>query len=209
MGSSVAWHSSVPSFESGCREEAVLAGPRLVNAAWRTNPADRTEAASIFSSGTDYIQSMRQSGDWIQHASFLLFHRCHRGRCPGARALARRCAGGWRKLVRQSRWPHVFCAAHHQHLAVHRGADGAQHDRAPGSRTTPGYGAPTAPAFGGRSGFGSGLLGGLLGVGLGSMLFGGGLFGGSGGMGGDGFPRLAPAGGAAVLRACAGWCVSS
>ncbi len=56
----------------------------------------------------------------------------------------------------------------------------------------PGYGAPApmAPAFGGRSAFGSGLLGGLLGVGLGSMLFGGGLFGGSGGMGGLGFIGL-------------------
>ena len=54
---------------------------------------------------------------------------------------------------------------------------------------SPGYGAP-APAFGGRSGFGSGLLGGLLGVGLGSMLFGGGLFGGPGGMGGIGFLGL-------------------
>jgi len=55
---------------------------------------------------------------------------------------------------------------------------------------SPGYGAPAAPAFGGRSAFGSGLLGGLLGVGLGSMLFGGGLFGGSGGMGGLGFIGL-------------------
>jgi predicted lipid-binding transport protein (Tim44 family) len=54
----------------------------------------------------------------------------------------------------------------------------------------PGYGAPAAPAFGGRSAFGSGLLGGLLGVGLGSMLFGGGLFGGSGGLGGLGFIGL-------------------
>ena len=55
---------------------------------------------------------------------------------------------------------------------------------------SPGYGAPASPAFGGRSGFGSGLLGGLLGVGLGSMLFGGGLFGGPGGMGGMGFLGL-------------------
>ncbi len=54
----------------------------------------------------------------------------------------------------------------------------------------PGYGAPASPAFGGRSAFGSGLLGGLLGVGLGSMLFGGGLFGGSGGLGGVGFLGL-------------------
>lgn len=50
--------------------------------------------------------------------------------------------------------------------------------------------APASPALGGRSGFGSGLLGGLLGVGLGSMLFGGGLFGGSGGLGGMGFIGL-------------------
>jgi len=55
---------------------------------------------------------------------------------------------------------------------------------------SPGYGAPSSPAFGGRSGFGSGLLGGLLGVGLGSMLFGGGMFGGSGGLGGMGFLGL-------------------
>ncbi len=55
---------------------------------------------------------------------------------------------------------------------------------------SPGFGAPAAPAFGGRSAFGSGLLGGLLGVGIGSMLFGGGLFGGSGGMGGLGFIGL-------------------
>ncbi len=57
---------------------------------------------------------------------------------------------------------------------------------------SPGYGAPApmTPAFGGRSAFGSGLLGGLLGVGLGSMLFGGGMFGGSGGMGGLGFIGL-------------------
>ena len=47
-------------------------------------------------------------------------------------------------------------------------------------------GAP-APAYGGRSGFASGLMGGLLGVGLGSLLMGNGLFGGGGGMGGFGF----------------------
>jgi predicted lipid-binding transport protein (Tim44 family) len=58
--------------------------------------------------------------------------------------------------------------------------------------SNPGFGAPApaAPAFGGRSAFGSGLLGGLLGVGLGSMLFGGGLFGGSGGLGGVGILGL-------------------
>ncbi len=58
--------------------------------------------------------------------------------------------------------------------------------------SSPGFGsqAPMAPAFGGRSAFGSGLLGGLLGVGLGSMLFGGGMFGGGGGMGGMGFLGL-------------------
>ena len=54
----------------------------------------------------------------------------------------------------------------------------------------PSYGSPAAPAFAGRSGFGSGFLGGLLGVGLGSLLFGGGLFGGPGGMGGSGFLGL-------------------
>ena len=54
--------------------------------------------------------------------------------------------------------------------------------------STPGYGAPGyAPAVGGRSGFASGLMGGLLGVGLGSLLMGNGLFGGGGGMGGFGF----------------------
>ena len=55
----------------------------------------------------------------------------------------------------------------------------------PRSAPSPSYGAPApaSPAFGGRSAFGSGLLGGLLGVGLGSMLFGGGMFGGSGGLG--------------------------
>lgn len=56
--------------------------------------------------------------------------------------------------------------------------------------SNPSYGAPASPAFGGRSAFGSGLLGGLLGVGIGSMLFGGGLFGGSGGLGGLGFIGL-------------------
>ncbi len=58
--------------------------------------------------------------------------------------------------------------------------------------SSPGFGAPApaTPAFGGRSAFGSGLLGGLLGVGLGSMLFGGGMFGGSGGLGGMGFLGL-------------------
>lgn len=56
--------------------------------------------------------------------------------------------------------------------------------------SNPAYGAPASPAFGGRSAFGSGLLGGLLGVGIGSMLFGGGLFGGSGGLGGLGFIGL-------------------
>lgn len=58
--------------------------------------------------------------------------------------------------------------------------------------SSPGFGAPApaSPAFGGRSGFGSGLLGGLLGVGIGSMLFGGGMFGGGGGLGGMGFLGL-------------------
>ena len=65
-------------------------------------------------------------------------------------------------------------------------------ERSTTSRPAPGpvNGAPAAPAFGGRSAFGSGLLGGLLGVGLGSMLFGGGMFGGGGGLGGLGFISL-------------------
>ena len=50
----------------------------------------------------------------------------------------------------------------------------------PYATPTPGIGG--AP-FGARSGFGSGLLGGLLGVGLGSLLFGGGFFGNGGGFG--------------------------
>ena len=62
----------------------------------------------------------------------------------------------------------------------------------PRSAPSPSYGtpAPASPAFGGRSAFGSGLLGGLLGVGIGSMLFGGGMFGGSGGLGFMGFIGL-------------------
>lgn len=62
----------------------------------------------------------------------------------------------------------------------------------PRSAPSPSYGAPApaSPAFGGRSAFGSGLLGGLLGVGIGSMLFGGGMFGGSGGLGFMGFLGL-------------------
>ncbi len=45
---------------------------------------------------------------------------------------------------------------------------------------SPGFASPGAPSYGygRRSGFGSGLAGGLLGVGLGSLLFGGGLHGG-------------------------------
>lgn len=47
-----------------------------------------------------------------------------------------------------------------------------------------GYGTPVQPGYGGmRSGFGSGLMGGLLGVGLGSLLFGHGSFFGGGGFG--------------------------
>ena len=62
----------------------------------------------------------------------------------------------------------------------------------PRSAPSSSYGAPApaSPAFGGRSAFGSGLLGGLLGVGIGSMLFGGGMFGGSGGLGFMGFLGL-------------------
>ncbi len=56
------------------------------------------------------------------------------------------------------------------------------------SPSAPGFGAPAQPAFGGRSAFSSGLMGGLLGVGLGGLLMGNGLFGGGGGgMGGFGF----------------------
>ncbi len=56
------------------------------------------------------------------------------------------------------------------------------------SPSAPSYGAPAQPAFGGRSAFSSGLMGGLLGVGLGGLLMGNGLFGGGGGgMGGFGF----------------------
>ena len=48
---------------------------------------------------------------------------------------------------------------------------------------SPGYAAPGygAPALGGRSAFSSGLMGGLLGAGIGGMLFGHGMFGGLGG----------------------------
>lgn len=58
---------------------------------------------------------------------------------------------------------------------------------APGA---PGGAAAATGAMSGRSGFASGLMGGLLGVGIGSMLFGGGLFGGAGGMGMLGFLSL-------------------
>ncbi len=59
--------------------------------------------------------------------------------------------------------------------------------------SAPSYGSPNmggqfgAPA---RSGFGSGLMGGLVGVGIGSMLMGHGFFGGGGGVGGFGFIGL-------------------
>ena len=50
---------------------------------------------------------------------------------------------------------------------------------------SPGYGAPAfGSGFGGRSPFMSGLFGGLLGAGIGGMLFGGGLFHGISGFGG-------------------------
>ena len=52
---------------------------------------------------------------------------------------------------------------------------------------SPGYGGAPGMQTPARSGFGSGLLGGLLGVGLGGLLFGNGMFGGGGGMGGFGF----------------------
>ncbi len=48
----------------------------------------------------------------------------------------------------------------------------------------PGYGAPLGSGFGGRSPFMSGLFGGLLGAGIGGMLFGGGMFHGITGFGG-------------------------
>ncbi|MFL5335046.1 MAG: Tim44 domain-containing protein [Geminicoccaceae bacterium] len=49
---------------------------------------------------------------------------------------------------------------------------------------SPGYGAPAGAGFGQRSPFASGLLGGLIGAGLGGLLFGHGLFGGINGIGG-------------------------
>jgi predicted lipid-binding transport protein (Tim44 family) len=53
------------------------------------------------------------------------------------------------------------------------------------SYNAPGVGAPNyAPAYGGRSPFMSGLMGGLLGAGIGGLLFGGGLFHGISGFGG-------------------------
>ena len=58
------------------------------------------------------------------------------------------------------------------------------------SPAAPGYAGAAAPAMGARSSFGSGLMGGLLGVGIGSMLFGGGMFGGGGGLGGMGIISL-------------------
>jgi predicted lipid-binding transport protein (Tim44 family) len=84
---------------------------------------------------------------------------------------------------------------------------GMTHFSAPSTRTTPygaapiqrsltppaapGYGAPgygtpgyRAPLFGGRSSFMSGLFGGLIGAGIGGLLFGGGLFHGVSGFGG-------------------------
>lgn len=61
----------------------------------------------------------------------------------------------------------------------------------PRSEPAPGYGAPAPgyapgygqPAFGGRSPFTSGLLGGLIGAGIGGLLFGHGMFGGINGIG--------------------------
>jgi predicted lipid-binding transport protein (Tim44 family) len=56
---------------------------------------------------------------------------------------------------------------------------------APTPSYTPGIGSPgLAPAYGGRSPFMSGLMGGLLGAGIGGLLFGGGLFHGITGFGG-------------------------
>jgi predicted lipid-binding transport protein (Tim44 family) len=49
---------------------------------------------------------------------------------------------------------------------------------------SPGFGAPAGAGFGQRSPFASGLLGGLIGAGLGGLLFGHGLFGGVSGIGG-------------------------
>ncbi len=65
-------------------------------------------------------------------------------------------------------------------------------ERSMAPRTAPAAGAPMgAPGMQpARGGFMSGLAGGLLGVGIGSMLFGGGMFGGSGGMGFMGFIGL-------------------
>jgi predicted lipid-binding transport protein (Tim44 family) len=56
---------------------------------------------------------------------------------------------------------------------------------APGSSYAPGVGSPGyAPSYGGRSPFMSGLMGGLVGAGIGGLLFGGGLFHGIDGIGG-------------------------
>jgi predicted lipid-binding transport protein (Tim44 family) len=56
---------------------------------------------------------------------------------------------------------------------------------APTPSYNPGVGSPgLAPAYGGRSPFMSGLMGGLLGAGIGGLLFGGGLFHGISGFGG-------------------------
>ncbi|GAC1481927.1 MAG: Tim44 domain-containing protein [Acetobacteraceae bacterium] len=52
---------------------------------------------------------------------------------------------------------------------------------------SPGTSAPMQPAYGGRSAFTSGLMGGLLGAGIGGLLMGHGLFGGGGGFGFIGF----------------------
>jgi predicted lipid-binding transport protein (Tim44 family) len=57
-----------------------------------------------------------------------------------------------------------------------------QRSLTPSTPSRPAYGA--APAYGGRSPFMSGLMGGLLGAGIGGLLFGGGLFHGISGFGG-------------------------
>ena len=96
-------------------------------------------------------------------------------------ALAPAFAGrqaGQRHVHRQPRQPHLLVHAGHQHVALRRRADSAQHTRriaAPATGPGTAIRAIAAPAGYGmrpRSAFTSGLLGGLLGAGIGGMLFG-------------------------------------
>ena len=92
-------------------------------------------------------------------------------------------AAGSGGSYRQPRHAHLFRAAAHPHRALWRDADAAQPDAAAGAvlrlrRAHSGYG------YGSRSPFMSGLMGGLIGAGIGGLLFGHGLFGGITGFGG-------------------------